>query len=62
MTTRTDNKNRIKVEKLDLVKETVKNLTSSESKKIKGGVGALAGDECPTLGRLSKTTGCCDKK
>ena len=61
MTTKT--KGKVKVGKLDLNKETVKNLTSSEAKKVKGGKGEGGGTRppaCPTIGRpTSKTGGCC---
>lgn len=56
MTTKT--KGKVKVGKLDLNKETVKNLTNSESKKVKGGLGGQA-QGCPTIGRGSKSSGCC---
>jgi hypothetical protein len=39
-TTKATKKSRVKVGKLKVNKETVKDLTGDESKKVKGGVGA----------------------
>ena len=60
MTTKTkDAKSRVKVGKLGINKETVKNLTSSEARNIKGGedIGTKTKTKpptCPAIGR-SKT-------
>lgn len=51
MTTKTKAKGKVKVGRLDLNKETIKNLTHSESKKIKGGV-EVEKDRCPTCPQI----------
>lgn len=46
---RAEKKGRVKLGKLKLNKETVKNLTNDEAKQVKGGLGNIS-DVCRTVG------------
>ena len=55
---KTNKKSRVKVGKLKLNKETIKDLTENEAKKVKGGVLA----HHVTIPEQCYTSGYCDKK